>query len=254
MKIQILSVFTLLTLSSLPAFAQSEGGSTQIAAPAPIPQAEPIEPAASAPARPGAIYYSGYSGGMMVHTGYISGGHLDNIVDGENNPVSGRSAGVAGTPTGIGGAARIHIGPHLRIGSEGHVSTLNYGPGKASQRNLSHVRIGWGGVFADYSRPLAGRWSYYAGGLIGGGSFKNIALLDDPEENNTYIDYKLDRALYRSYSFVVLSPFAGIEFALSDKMHLNLKADWMFRLTNHQDDFASGPRLYFGFTFYRMKD
>ena len=67
----------------------------------------------------------GFDGGMMVHTGYLSG-NLDAI---------GYKA--QGAPMGIGGVIRLHLGDHFRIGSEGYVSTL-------SQRgNGSYLKCGW---------------------------------------------------------------------------------------------------------------
>ena len=54
----------------------------------------------------------GFDGGMMVHTGYLSG-RLDAI---------GYEA--KGFPMGIAGVIRLHLGDHFRLGSEGYVSTL----------------------------------------------------------------------------------------------------------------------------------
>jgi opacity protein-like surface antigen len=252
---RFLSALTALLIVSTAAFAQSAGSTqdpdTQIAQPAPIAQAQPIEQPAQAVAPPAGerIYYAGFSGGMMVHTGYITGGKV-NLVNEDLEEILDVPIGVSGPPIGIGGAMKIHLGRHVRIGGEGHMSTLNYGSGKGSHRNQSHARIGWGGVLVDYTWRVGKNWTPYAGGLIGGGSFKNLTLLDPTEP-----DYKLEKyASYRNYSFVVLAPFVGIELALSDRIGLNVKADWMLKLTNRQEDFASGPRLYFGFTFYRWKE
>lgn len=86
----------------------------------------------------------GFDGGMMVHTGYLSG-NLDAI---------GYHA--KGAPMGIGGVIRLHLGDHFRIGSEGYVSTL-------SQRgNGSYLKYGWGGLLADCYMVL-GRFQPYAG-------------------------------------------------------------------------------------------
>ena len=66
----------------------------------------------------------GFDGGMMVHTGYLSG-QLDAI---------GYEA--KGAPLGIGGVIRLHLGEHFRVGGEGYVSTL-------SQRsNGSYLKYG----------------------------------------------------------------------------------------------------------------
>lgn len=190
----------------------------------------------------GGMAYTGFSGGMMVHTGYLYGGNITTVSDGGGSLYSSR---LSGAPTGIGGAARIHLGRHLRIGSEGYVSTLHYG-GKG---NDSHARIGWGGVLADCIWQL-GRLAPYVGGTVGGGGFKNLTL-----ESPTPLDWQVEsNASFRRYTFMVVAPFAGVEYALTDKIRLNLKLDWMINLTNRQRDFATGPRIYFGFSFYRLKD
>ena len=55
----------------------------------------------------------GFDGGMMLHSGYISG-NLDGI---------GYKA--KGAPKGIGGVIRMHLGDHFRVGTEGYVSTVD---------------------------------------------------------------------------------------------------------------------------------
>jgi hypothetical protein len=189
----------------------------------------------------GSFAYEGFSGGMMFHTGYLSGGDIT-LSDASGNTFRSH---LSGAPTGLGGVARIHLGKHLRLGGEGHVSTLKYG----GSRNDSHARIGWGGVLADVIWQF-GRWSPYAGMTVGGGSFKNLMLADPTPLDNVLEEH----ASFRNYSFMILSPFAGIEYSITDKMRLNLKADWIVNLSNRQPDFAGGPRLYFGFTFYRLKE
>ena len=75
--------------------------------------------------------FRGFDGGMMVHTGYLSG-KLDAI---------GYEA--KGAPKGIGGVIRFHLGEHFRVGSEGYVSTLG------QLGNGSYLKYGWGGLLAD---------------------------------------------------------------------------------------------------------
>ncbi len=191
------------------------------------------------------LRYTGFSGGMMVHTGYIGGGTLT-LTNGAGETFHSR---LSGAPTGIGGAARIHLGSHLRIGSEGYVSTLNYGGGRGENKNQSHARIGWGGVLADLIWRR-GSWAPYIGATVGGGGFRNLTLQSPtPLDNTTELD-----ASFRKYSFMVAAPFVGIEYTLTDKIRLNMKADWMFNLNNRREDFVTGPRLYIGFAFYRMKE
>lgn len=192
----------------------------------------------------GKFAYAGFSGGMMVHTGWIGGGTIV-LTDGVNT----FGSDISGAPTGIGGAARIHLGKHLRIGSEGYVSTLNYGTGRGAGKNQSHARIGWGGVLADCLWRF-GKWAPYVGCTVGGGGFRNLTL-----QNPTPLDTVTEQnASFRKYTFMTAVPFAGMEYAMTDKVRLNMKADWMFNLTNRQSDFVTGLRLYVGFSFYRLKD
>ena len=64
-------------------------------------------------------------------------------------------------------------------------------------------------------------------------------------------DFKLENnsTSYRKYTFMALTPFVGVEYAMTEKVHLVLKIDYLLNLTNWQDDFATGPRVYFGFMF-----
>lgn len=186
----------------------------------------------------GRFAYSGFSGGMMVHSGYLGGGDIT-LTDGSAE----YRQKLSGWATGIGGAARVHFGKHLRTGFEGYVTTLNYGPYD------SYATIGWGGVLADCIWRF-GRWAAYAGGSFGGGSFKNLTLLSPTPLDNVMEE----RSSFRRYGFLTLVPFAGAEYTITDKIRLAIKADWMLNLTNRQPDFVSGPRIYFGFAFYRQQD
>ncbi|MDR1592406.1 MAG: hypothetical protein LBS16_05945 [Prevotellaceae bacterium] len=184
------------------------------------------------------LAYCGFSGGMMLHTGYVHGrafslSHTDGSV--------AQTVQMKGAPTGIGGAARFHFGKHLRIGTEGYVSTLRYG------QQESYASIGWGGLLADYQWTF-GRWMPFVGGTVGGGTVKNLTLLEE-----TPVDYVLEQssASFRKYGFLALAPFAGVEFAMSKKIHLMFKVDYIINLNNRQNDFVTGPRLYCGFAFCR---
>jgi hypothetical protein len=184
------------------------------------------------------VKYSGFSGGMMVHTGWLYGGSI--TTTGGTGPYT-RS--LAGAPVGLGGVARIHFGRHLRVGGEGYVSTLNYG-GKG---NDSHARIGWGGLLVDCMWQR-GRWTPYVGGTVGGGSIKNLTL-----RNPTPLDREVEvDASFRQYGFMLVAPFAGVEMALTEKIRLNAKVDWVVNLTNRQADFPTGPRFYIGISFWRL--
>ena len=90
--------------------------------------------------------YQGFSGGMMLHTGYLFG------ID-KSAPVASdsRSYSPQGALYGIGGSLRVHLWKHLRTGFEGFVSTMP--SGLSDQSNVlktgSYTRIGCGGILAD---------------------------------------------------------------------------------------------------------
>ena len=168
----------------------------------------------------------GFDGGMMIHTGYLSG-HLDAI-----------GYDVKGMPVGIGGVARLHIGPHFRLGGEGYISTLN------QLGNGSYLKYGWGGLLADFYTVL-GRFQPYAGLTLGGGAMTTLLMLESPSSawmpiNGTY---------YHKQGFMAIDPFIGCDFIVSGPMHLTLKVDYLCALSESKL-LPHGPRVYFGFLFY----
>jgi len=108
-----------------------------------------------------------------------------------------------------------------------------------------YAKIGWGGVLADCAWQI-GKFAPFVGGTFGGGSQQNLTNFSEPKN-----DYALEEVSYRKYGFLCLVPFVGTEFALSKRIHLVFKADYMFNLSNRQADFITGTRFYFGFTFCR---
>lgn len=173
----------------------------------------------------------------MLHSGYVQSGSF--MV----TPQSGaaQEISMSGAPFGIGGSMRFLFGRHMRVGAEGYVSNLTYG------KNRSHAKTGWGGLLADCAWEL-GRCRLFAGGTVGGGGQTNTIILS-PSGN----DYRTDEIAYRKYTFAALSPFAGVEIRLTDKVDLVLKADWLLNISRRQDDFVSGPRLYVGIMFGHRK-
>lgn len=86
---------------------------------------------------------SGFDGGMMLHTGYISGdiGQLKHTA--------------SGMPLGVGGVARVHLREHWRIGAEGYVSVLR------QLNNGSYIKYGWGGLLCGLLLALQPLHSVY---------------------------------------------------------------------------------------------
>lgn len=184
--------------------------------------------------------YKGFSGGMMVHTGYVFSGSYS-IINTSGDVISRQK--MSGSPFGIGGALKIHLSEHFRVGTEGYVSTLNY------NHNGSFASIGWGGVLVDWMWQL-GKFATYFGVCVGGGSQKNLTISESYGD-----DYKVeDNTLYRKYGFMAVTPYAGVEFAITEKVRFTFKADYLMNVSNPQSDFLRGVRFFIGFSFYRLKN
>lgn len=180
--------------------------------------------------------YNGYSGGMMLHTGYVFGGvstpqHAGTVVVTEK---------MQGLPMGIGGAIRLNFGKYLRVGTEGYSTTLYYG------QKGSYATIGWGGLLADCAFTKD-RHTFFVGATVGGGAFRNLTLTE-PMHHDWEVENNVS---YRKYAFMAVTPFVGYEWAMTQKMHLALKLDYLLNVSNPQPDFITGPRLYIGFMFCR---
>ena len=184
----------------------------------------------------GKFVYSGFSGGMMVHLGYVQSGTFS-----FTNSVSqfSETMQLQGLTFGIGGQARVHFGKYLRVGTEGYSSKHKY-------KNGSYVSIGWGGVLADCAWKTD-KFTLFAGSTIGGGSQQNLTIFTE-QKNDFIVD---EMVSYRKYGFMCIVPFVGLEFAISNSIHLIFKTDYMINVSNLQDDFVTGPRFYIGFIFRR---
>lgn len=185
--------------------------------------------------------YQGFSGGMMLHTGYLFG--IDKAA-----PVApdGRSYSPQGALYGIGGSLRVHLWKHLRTGFEGFVSTMP--SGFSDQRNVlktgSYTRIGCGGILADACWRLEKAWPYI-GATIGGGAMRSLFMLDGDlhswdKHNDTY---------FHKQSFFYVTPYVGCDYCMSKKMHLTFRFDWMLAIRHNELVLPTGPRAYVGLMF-----
>ena len=168
----------------------------------------------------------GFDGGMMVHTGYLRGN------------LEGAGYEAAGLPMGIGGVIRLHLGEHLRIGSEGYVSTLG------QRGNGSYLKYGWGGILAD-CYTVIGKFQPYAGITLGGGAMTTLLMMESPASPWAPID----GTRFHKQGFMAVDPFIGCDFIVSGPMHLTLKVDYLCALSESRI-LPHGPRVYFGFLFY----
>ncbi len=171
-----------------------------------------------------------YIGGMMVHCGYASGGQLS--VAGNTQ----QAIEIGGMTTGIGGRLLFNINDHLRIGSEGYVSNLEYG----DRRTAS---IGWGGIAADYG-VQCGKLRPTVGLTLGAGGYKNICVVESAQGNDV-----VQPAIWNDYSLFVAVPYVGIEYTLTSKIKLYSRIDYITAPTSKHSDFATGARLHIGFMF-----
>lgn len=187
---------------------------------------------------------------MMVHLGYLYGA----------NPQA--PATMNGGTMGIGGAARVHLFNHLRIGGEGYVSTLPAWMSSVQTppqaRNLpaqapeapntlqpgSYVRNGWGGILAD-AYWQCGKVFPFLGVTVGGGAQRALYIAEGSQT-----DWQEEpRALFHRQTYFMLDPFVGIEVAVSAHMHLTLRADYVLPIQRTGLLAPHGPRIYIGMMF-----
>ena len=154
----------------------------------------------------------GFSGGMMLHTGYLSG--CDNPYDFKPS----------GATFGIGGVAKLHVSEHFRAGFEGYFSTMGL---KKEVQSGSFNKLFWTGVLADCFWKI-GRFYPYVGATVGGG---------------------METAVYNKKPFFAVDPFVGVEYAVGEALRLTLKADWLLAVNKDGLNRPMGPRMYFGFIF-----
>ncbi len=165
-----------------------------------------------------------FDGGMMLNAGYMQG-HLSEI-----------NYDAKGLATGIGGVLRFHIGQFLRVGGEGYVTSIS------QLDNGSYIRTSWGGLSAD-AYWILGRWTPFAGVTVGGGSMLTLLIF-----NGSATDWLPEpQALLHNETFMLVAPYAGVEFALTDAVHLTIKADRSIPLSS--TDTPTGIRCYLGFVF-----
>lgn len=174
-------------------------------------------------------FIKGFSGGMMVHTGYLSG---------SDNPYNYNASGAT---FGIGGVARLHLTKHFRAGFEGYFSSM--GLSRDIQKG-SFNKLFWTGALADWYWK-AGKFYPYVGITLGGGMETSFYMFEG--DKNDWLPEP--KAVYNKKPFFAADPFIGVEYALGDALHLTLKADWLLAVNKDGLNRPMGPRIYFGFIF-----
>ena len=187
--------------------------------------------------------YRGFSGGMMLHTGYLFG--TDSRAP---HAADGTLCSPQGAVFGIGGSLRIHLLNHLRVGCEGFVSTMHSTLTDCHDvlRKGSYIRSGWGGALAD-SYWQKGKAIPYVGGCVGGGAQRALYIIDGSQD-----DWQMENAsLFNKQTFFYVSPYIGCDYCMTQSVHLSFRVDWMLALSGGSLLMPTGPRLYIGFMFCR---
>ena len=174
--------------------------------------------------------YQGFSGGMMVHSGYLSGG--DNPFD--INP--------SGPTFGIGGAARVHLWKHLRVGFEGYFSTMGIDEEPLSSGSFN--KLFWTGALADFYWQI-GKFYPYIGATVGGGMETAFYMFEGDKRDWE----KPQESVLHKQPFMAIDPYVGVEYAIGEALRLTLKADWLLAINSDGLNRPMGPRIYFGFIF-----
>ena len=171
----------------------------------------------------------GFSGGMMVHSGYQFGG---------DNPYN---LDISSPTFGIGGCAKLHFTKHFRAGFEGYFSTA---PIRRDVQSGSHNKLFWTGVLADWYWQK-GKLVPYIGATIGGGMETSFYMFEGDKH-----DWMLEqKSVLHKQPFFAIDPYVGIEYAVGEALRLTLKADWLIAFNSDGLNRPMGPRVYFGFIF-----
>ena len=173
-------------------------------------------------------FIKGFSGGMMVHTGYQYGC---------DNPFG---LDISSPTFGIGGCAKIHLTEHFRTGFEGYFSTA---PIKKGVVSGSNNKLFWTGVLADWFWEC-GKFIPYIGTTLGGGTETSFFMFEGDKH-----DWELEEAVLHKQPFFAIDPYVGVEYAVGKALRLTLKADWLPALNSDGLNKPMGPRVYFGLIF-----
>lgn len=171
----------------------------------------------------------GFSGGMMVHSGYQFGG---------DNPYN---LNISSPTFGIGGCAKMNFTDHFRAGFEGYFSTAPMGDGVISG---SHNKMFWTGALADWFWDC-GKFVPYVGATSGGGMETALYIF----EGDKHDWLPEGTTVLHKQPFFALDPYCGVEYKVGKALRLTLKADWMIAINSDGLNRPIGPRIYFGFIF-----
>ena len=173
----------------------------------------------------------GFSGGMMLHTGYMFGCDY---------PYPS-SISINSATYGIGGLAKLQFTKHFRAGFEGYFSTA---PMTSGVKSGSHNKMFWTGALADWFWKI-GKFYPYVGVTVGGGMETAYYMF----EGDKY-DWEFEsKAVFHKQPFFAVDPYIGVEYKVGEALRLTLKTDWLCAINSTGLNRPLGPRVYFGFIF-----
>lgn len=251
--------YVVLLLLSMCPMAQAQEAETAAADEPSAPETKIIEKV-----RNKSKIFTGFSGGMMLHIGYLFSDDPRKIF---SNTGLGSDEYLQGLPKsgvclGLGGTLRAHLINHIHLGAEGFVSTMPLmGTG-------SNVRTGWGGAMCDFYTQW-GKVRPMIGITIGGGSMNRLYVPKQPENTAYHADTEghYYNASYTKTPFFLLDPYVGLEVDLNSHMALLFRIDYMLPFGRSKSGLAdlnqdikwdnfltpSGPRFYVGIMFGKLK-
>ena len=204
--------------------------------------------------------FTGFSGGMMLHAGYMFSQSPDQVF---SNTGLGSPDYIKGLPkdgfcVGLGGTLRLHLINHIHLGAEGGVSTMPL------MKTGSNVRTGWGGAICDFytdwgkTRPLIGL-------AVGGGTMKRLFVPEQSDGQSAPVTTEGTNynSSYVKTPFFYMDPYIGLEIGLMTHMSLLIRIDYMLPFGTTSSSLTknvqwsnfmtpSGPRLYVGLMFGKL--
>ena len=171
----------------------------------------------------------GFSGGMMIHSGYQFG---------SDNPYN---LDISSPTFGMGGCAKLHFSEHFRAGFEGYFSKA---PVRDGVQSGSHNKVFWTGALADFFWKK-GKFVPYVGTTVGGGMETAFYMFEGDKH-----DWDMEpKVVLHKQPFFAVDPYVGVEYKGGRALRLTLKADWLLAINSEGFNMPTGPRMYFGCIF-----
>ncbi|MBD3242549.1 MAG: hypothetical protein GF331_18310 [Chitinivibrionales bacterium] len=165
-----------------------------------------------------------FGGGMAVQGGYVSLETDAGVIE----------SGIFG----LGGVLHFYIGPYVRVGGAGATLRMTYDSRGGAG---SYYRVGYGGLTAELSWPLAERWRMSAGALLGMAGVDHLHITDAAGDSVS--------AILDEHSTFVAAPLLSGQLLLSEAMSVLMMVDWLFGPGLGDRHMLFGPKLYLGAVF-----